>query len=137
MPDELYTVVEQRDEGGQREESDFLLTVTAGPGKGRSFRIGVTQASRVLLGQRPGCEVRLTDRSVSRRHAALERVGLDLRLTDMGSTNGTFVDRVRVVEAILSGGEFVRVGQTMFRVEREAAQERALPEAIAYGRVVG
>jgi DNA-binding NtrC family response regulator len=137
MADELYTVVEQRDEGERREESDFLLTVTAGPEKGRSFRIEVTQASRVLVGQSPACEVRLTDRSVSRRHAALERVGLDLRLTDMGSTNGTFVDRVRVVEAILSGGEFVRVGQTMFRVEREAALERALPEADAFGRVVG
>ncbi|WP_437544171.1 sigma 54-interacting transcriptional regulator [Sorangium sp. So ce367] len=45
---------------------------------------------RVVLGRDEGCDVRIDDRSVSRRHAALH-VGPPLRIEDLGSANGTFV----------------------------------------------
>ncbi|WP_437903847.1 sigma 54-interacting transcriptional regulator [Sorangium sp. So ce327] len=45
---------------------------------------------RVVLGRDEGCDVRIDDRSVSRRHAALH-VGPPLRVEDLGSANGTFV----------------------------------------------
>src|SRR6185295_2278186 len=86
------------------------------------------------------CEIRLTDREVSRRHAALERVGTTLKIVDVSSTNGTWVDRVKIVEAELQGGEFVRVGQTMFRVDVEKVPRESaphLPDDAWFGRVIG
>ncbi|XXT16973.1 sigma 54-interacting transcriptional regulator [Sorangium sp. So ce429] len=44
----------------------------------------------VVLGREEGCDVRIDDRSVSRRHAALH-VGPSLRVEDLGSANGTFI----------------------------------------------
>jgi transcriptional regulator with GAF, ATPase, and Fis domain len=133
----LATVVQHRDSPDDK-ESVFVLVVNAGPEKGLRYVLDGTQPTRVLIGQSPACDIRLTDREVSRRHAALERIGADLRVTDLGSTNGTFVDRVKIVEADLQGDEYVRVGSTTFHVERHAVGERApLTEATMFGRIVG
>jgi two-component system, NtrC family, response regulator HydG len=136
----LATVVQQRERVSDEANAGvFVLVVTEGPERGRSYRLDTTLAVRTLIGTSPACEVRLTDREVSRRHAALERIGASVRITDLGSTNGTWVDRVKIIEADLQGGEFVRVGATMFRVDLEetAAAEPSLPSATSFGRVVG
>jgi len=138
--DLLATVVQQRDaEAVERPDGVFVLVVTEGPERGRAFHLDATRPIRALVGTSPACDVRLTDREVSRRHAGLERVGKALRITDLGSTNGTWVDRVKVVEAELQGGEFVRIGSTMFRVDYQelGGPEAALPTAVSFGRVVG
>ncbi|AUX26393.1 sigma-54 dependent transcriptional regulator [Sorangium cellulosum] len=49
----------------------------------------------VVLGRDEGCDVRVDDRSVSRRHAVLH-VGPPLRIEDLGSANGTFIDEQQV-----------------------------------------
>ena len=119
----VATEVQARDlSRGEPRECAFVLTVTAGPDVGRAFRLDPAQPTRVLIGTSPACELRLTDREASRRHAAIDRVGVDLRVTDLGSTNGTFVDRVKVLQADLQGGEFLRVGATMFRVDERFGQ---------------
>ena len=136
--DLLATVVQQRDAAEAHAEGVFVLTVTDGPERGRSFRLDSALPTRTLIGTSPACEIRLTDREVSRRHAALERVGTALKVVDLSSTNGTFVDRVKVFEAELQGGEFLRVGSTMFQVEVERdPAEAALPPLVSFGRVVG
>ncbi|MCA9585165.1 MAG: sigma 54-dependent Fis family transcriptional regulator [Myxococcales bacterium] len=136
----VATEVQARDlSRGEPRECAFVLTVTAGPDVGRAFRLDPAQPTRVLIGTSPACELRLTDREASRRHAAIDRVGVDLRVTDLGSTNGTFVDRVKVLQADLQGGEFLRVGATMFRVdlEDEPAADVPLTDASAFGRAMG
>ena len=60
--------------------------------------------ARLLVGKSPACGLRLRDPSVSRRHAAFEVTGKGLRVTDLGSTNGTAVNGVRVVEAYAAAG---------------------------------
>ena len=140
--DLLATVVQQRDAASAQEQPGvFVLVVTDGPDRGRAYRLDASLPVRALIGTSPACEIRVGDREVSRRHAALERVGSSLRITDLGSTNGTWVDRVKVIEADLQGGEMLRVGATMFRVDLEdgdgAAAEPPLPSAISFGRVVG
>src|SRR6185369_8054010 len=72
------------------------VVVIEGPDQGRVFPLDPSSPSRVLLGTSPVCELRLTDPTVSRRHAAFEPAGRRCRLTDFGSTNGTFVDGVAV-----------------------------------------
>jgi hypothetical protein len=92
----------------------------------------------VLAGTSPACELRLTDRQVSRRHVAFELTGARLRVTDLGSTNGTFVQGVAMLDAYLGGGELVYIGQTALRVDLVAAIEKVqLSAATRFGRLVG
>ena len=136
--DLLATVVQQRDAREVHDEVVFLLTVTEGPEKGHKIRLDGSVPTRTLIGTSPACAIRLTDREVSRRHAGLERVGSALKVFDLSSTNGTWVDRVKIIEAELQGGEFLRVGSTMFQVAVEnLGHEMPLTPAFAFGRVVG
>src|SRR5690242_3100548 len=95
----------------------YSLTVIEGPGAGKSLVIAPGQPSRALVGQSPACALRLADRLVSRRHAAFELVGSRLRLTDLASTNGTFIHGLTLLDAYLTGGELVRLGETTIRVD--------------------
>jgi DNA-binding NtrC family response regulator len=137
--EQIATEVQPKSGGGSAYlDAAFVLTVMSGPDKGKTFRLDPSQPTRVLVGTSPSCEVRLSDRQVSRRHAALDRVGSALRLTDLGSTNGTFVDRVRIHQADLQGDDVVRLGVTMLRVAREEQKsEVTVPEATAFGKVHG
>jgi FHA domain len=78
---------------------------------------------RVLLGRDPACDVVIDDKSVSRRHAALERRGVTFVVTDQGSANGSFVNGAQVSEAALSDGQELRLGMVPFRVEIESQAE--------------
>jgi pSer/pThr/pTyr-binding forkhead associated (FHA) protein len=60
------------------------------------------------------------DKSVSRRHALVERRGEDWALTDQGSANGTYLDGRRVSEAVLQNGQQLRIGSVIFQVEIES-----------------
>ncbi|NUO49646.1 MAG: sigma 54-dependent Fis family transcriptional regulator, partial [Polyangiaceae bacterium] len=109
-----------------------------GPDVGKTVRIDGTQPSRLLVGQGPACDIRLTDRRVSRRHAALDLAGSRVRVVDLGSTNGTFIDGVAVVDAFLRGGETLRLGSTAIRVEPvESARVPALSARTSFGKTVG
>jgi DNA-binding NtrC family response regulator len=137
-PDQAATVVQSKPGSGETDEpARFLLVVVEGPDRGQRFVIDGTQPSRSLLGQSPACEIRLADPQVSRRHVALETKSAALRVTDLGSTNGTFVDRVRVFDAELHGEELLRVGATLLRVERDDTAEVSVPPATSFGRIVG
>jgi two-component system, NtrC family, response regulator HydG len=117
------------------------MRVVEGPDVGRDFVLDANAPSRLLLGTSPACSICLTDPTVSRRHAALEPLGRGYRLTDLGSTNGTFVDGVAIVEALLRGGELLRFGSTAIRAMAEAEPDDAdvppLPSAMRFGRVMG
>ncbi len=136
--DEVSTVAQPKYTPSPVPEAVFTFVVAEGPDAGSRFGLDGSQPSRVLLGQSPACEFRLSDPSVSRRHAALEIVGHRVRLTDLGSKNGTLVDRLAVVEAYLEGSETIRVGSTVLRVERGPAPPAlALSTATHFGRVIG
>ena len=76
---------------------------------------------RVVVGRDPSCEVVLDDKSVSRRHASIERRGDGWAVVDQGSANGTFIDGEPVREAPLLDGQEVRLGMIAMRVEIEGA----------------
>jgi transcriptional regulator with GAF, ATPase, and Fis domain len=119
-------------------EAVFTLVVADGQDKGRSLRLDGSQPSRVLIGQSPACELRLSDPLVSRRHVALEVVGHRLRLTDLDSMNGTLVDRLSVMDANLEGGETITLGSTTIRVELGPAPPSVQASAAtSFGRVIG
>jgi transcriptional regulator with GAF, ATPase, and Fis domain len=118
------------------------MRIVEGPDQGAVFELDPNAPSRILIGTSPACTVRLTDATVSRRHAALEPIGNRYRLSDLGSTNGTLVDGVAVIEALLRGGELVRIGSSAMRAEADAegddpAEATPLPSAMRFGRVMG
>jgi hypothetical protein len=72
---------------------------------------------RVMVGRDPACDVVIDDKSVSRRHAALERRGSGFVVVDQGSANGSFVNGEQVGEASLYDGQELRLGMVPFRVQ--------------------
>jgi DNA-binding NtrC family response regulator len=115
----------------------FVITVVDGPDAGQVVTIDATGPSRALIGNSPVCTLKLTDREVSRRHAALSVSGNTLQLLDLGSTNGTTVNGVIVREVGLIGGEAIRVGQTVISVKRAEARASQVNEAQSFGKVLG
>jgi DNA-binding NtrC family response regulator len=135
---DIATVQRPRIDPADASQTAYVLSAIEGPDAGKSFTVDAAQPQRVLVGQSEACQVRLSDRQVSRRHAALELQQLRLRLTDLGSTNGTFVDGVAMLDGYLRGGEIVRMGETAFRIDRGLSPSPArLSQASGFGRVVG
>ncbi len=73
-----------------------------------------------LVGREPGCDVVVSDGSVSRKHARLEKRGASWTVVDQGSANGTFLDSQRVAEAVIRSGQEIRFGAVAFRAEIES-----------------
>jgi DNA-binding NtrC family response regulator len=118
--------------------ASFELAVVEGPQAGKaSFVIDAEVPGVVHIGHSPSCALVLDDPAASRRHASLELVGSRLRIVDLESANGTFVDGVAIVEAYLAGGELVRLGGSALRVVRRDVPQAELPHESAFGRVLG
>jgi pSer/pThr/pTyr-binding forkhead associated (FHA) protein len=64
----------------------------------------------VVVGRASSCDVRLADRSVSRRHAQLRRQDDGWRVVDLLSTNGTFLNGRRISSAIALPGDQLGFG---------------------------
>src|SRR5262245_47417461 len=125
--------------GGANVTATFRLRVEQGPDRGAEFVLDGTQPSRVLIGTSPACPFRLSDRQVSRRHAAIDVTPEGLRLTDLDSTNGTWANGLTVFDVRLRGeGDLVQLGETVIRVDVLAkAAPHPMPVAMRFGRVVG
>jgi len=116
----------------------YTLIVADGPQAGASFRIDASRPSRTLAGTSSVCDIVLEDRSISRRHAAFDMSAGRLRVTDLGSTNGTYVNGLCVMDVLLEGGENVRLGSTTFHVQRLDDEKTGLPSTkTGFGQVVG
>lgn len=85
------------------------LVIRAGGGRvGESFALN---AERMTIGRRPDSDVFLDDVTVSRDHALLVRRGDDYYLDDLGSLNGTYVNRHRIESHRLEDGDELQVGK--------------------------
>lgn len=74
------------------------------------------ESGRYSIGRDPASDLPLRDASTSRAHAAIERSGDSYRVTDLGSSNGTFVNGRKVTSARLRSGDQLRFGdEEIFR----------------------
>jgi pSer/pThr/pTyr-binding forkhead associated (FHA) protein len=88
-----------------------LLVVKRGPNAGSRFLL---DSDLTLVGRHPDSDIFLDDVTVSRRHAEFYRQGERggrFTVRDVGSLNGTYVNRERIEEADLSGGDEVQIGK--------------------------
>ena len=96
-------------------------------------------ADVLVIGTEPGCDILLTDRFVSGRHAVLTRKPDGYHLRDLESTNGTFINDARIVEARIEPECEFRVGQTDLKLLLKIDQVEVQPvaEASFHGLVGG
>ncbi len=112
-----------------------VLVVADAEGTGASVRC---VDDPVRIGTSEVNELRLLDRSVSRVHAVVRRCGTRFVIEDLGSTNGTFVQGVRVRDADIVPGVRVQVGKVGIDVvASEPGTPQALPDRKYFGPLVG
>jgi hypothetical protein len=85
-----------------------LLVVRRGPNEGSRFLL---DSELTEVGRRPDSDIFLDDVTVSRRHAEFYRQGTRFAVRDVGSLNGTYVNRERIEEVTLNGGDEVQIGK--------------------------
>ena len=69
-------------------------------------------ASETTIGRSPECDIFLDDVTVSRKHAVVARKGERLEIEDLGSLNGTFLNRKRIESpAALADGDELQIGK--------------------------
>jgi len=85
-----------------------MLVVKRGTDDGIRFPI---QAPIVQAGRHPESDIFLDDITVSRRHAEFVTRDQQTTVRDVGSLNGTYVNRARIEEARLSSGDEVQIGK--------------------------
>ena len=85
------------------------LVVRSGGGRvGETFH---PSGERTVVGRSPECDIFLDDVTVSRKHAVLSRNGNDFVIEDLGSLNGTFVNRRRIESVNLEDGDELQIGK--------------------------
>jgi pSer/pThr/pTyr-binding forkhead associated (FHA) protein len=90
-----------------------MLVVHRGPGEGAEFVLDPS-AGIVTVGRAPEAGIFLDDVTVSRRHAEFRNGAEGWSVRDVGSLNGTYVNRVRVEDQHLAGGDEVQIGKFRF-----------------------
>jgi len=91
----------------------LCLLVTSGPMAGQRFSLPVElgrESVQIPMG---------FDSMASRRHARIEPSGMMAQVVDLGSTNGTFINGVRIQQQIAKIGDEIKVGSTTFRIESQ------------------
>jgi len=110
-----------------------LLLVMRGPTAGSRFRL---DGDLTTAGRHPDSDIFLDDVTVSRRHAEFYRHGTRFTVRDVGSLNGTYVNRERIEEAELVGGDEVQIGKfrLLFLTSQDLGPGPRTPSADRRGR---
>jgi|YNPNPStandDraft_1061719.scaffolds.fasta_scaffold02603_7 hypothetical protein len=89
----------------------FRLVMTRGPEPGRTFTL---ETEMVMIGRDPASEVVINHPQVSRQHARLTRQGSVMVLEDLGSTNGTFINGIRLTAPhVLNNEDVIGLGDAV------------------------
>jgi hypothetical protein len=114
---EPATATYRIDESGELIPVDLDDVVSQGPtlvirsGGGRVGESFPLEGERLTIGRRPDAGVFLDDVTVSRDHALLIRRGDHYHLDDLGSLNGTYVNRSRIESHQLEDGDELQIGK--------------------------
>ena len=111
-PTETISSEEIEEEGDELAELGVegpTLVVRSGGGRaGEQFLLERTQTT---VGRTPDCDIFLDDVTVSRRHAIVARGAGGFTIEDLGSLNGTFLNRHRIEKADLETGDELQIGK--------------------------
>ena len=89
------------------------LQIVEGPDAGASLKL---RDARISIGTAKDNQLQLSDKSVSRYHAELTGRSDGIHVVDLGSTNGTFAEGIRIERAVVPPGTDLKLGATVVRV---------------------
>lgn len=104
----------------------WVLRARTGSLVGQSFAI--PPSGRAILGRSQNCDIVIPGTHVSRQHAELYFQSGKLHVKDLGSSNGTFVNRKKVDDAVVSHGDEIRFDTLVFQVEAPGGASAPAPE---------
>jgi two-component system cell cycle response regulator len=109
---ETWVTVPDRLVSATRREACVVHIYPTGPGMGTRYALS---DSPMVLGRGSDCDIRINDHSVSRRHARIQPGADGYYAVDLQSTNGTFVNDVLASICKLKDGDYLRVGNCIYR----------------------
>jgi diguanylate cyclase (GGDEF)-like protein len=109
---ETWVTAPKRPVSATSRQACLIHIYPTGPFMGRRYPL---EEKPVVLGRGEDCDVRLPDHSVSRRHARIEPRQDGFYVLDLGSTNGSFVNDVPGTTTRLHDGDYLRVGNCIYR----------------------
>lgn len=99
---------------------------------GASRRVFPLSGDVTVIGRRRNCDLRIPLESVSRRHCQLTREGDQLRIQDLGSRNGTFLNGKKVETSRVNAGDVIKIGPLVFAVQVDGLPKDVMgPDATA------
>lgn len=122
------------DAGGRLVSVRAVLRVTRGPDTGKTLEL---EAGSAIVGAHKSCDLVLSDRASSRRHAELLLLHGAVRVVDLGSKNGTFAGGARVHDATLPLPFELRIGATHVEVRAADLPMPDVSERANFGPLVG
>jgi len=88
-----------------------------------------------IIGRDPACDVVLSEITVSRRHAAVRQDGNTVVISDLGSSNGTFVNDAPVADGTrVDAGDVIRLGAAELRVRVESGEHEIATPTVTLPR---
>jgi diguanylate cyclase (GGDEF)-like protein len=114
-------------------QSPYLMVI-AGRRLGEVHKL---TSERTVVGRSPDAALRLDDEGISREHAELVLVDGRLKLRDLGSTNGTFLNGERAATRDLRNGDQVSIGTATLLVFTHDAQDAGLDRGLIQSRTRG
>src|SRR5208283_2026159 len=104
------------------------LVVLTGTAAGLSHELSANLAT---IGRAEGNTFQIADSSISGRHCEILRRGQEIIVSDLNSTNGTFVKGERISKAVLRAGQILRLGNVELRLESSGPAKSAKPAKAA------
>jgi len=108
----VVTVVTKGVDEAAIEPGQACLVVLYGQNIGKRYFL---ERAEQIIGRSDSVHVQVDQESVSRRHAEITSHQSAWRISDLGSTNGTFVNDKAITQTELRDGDLVRIGQTIFK----------------------
>ena len=86
---------------------------------------------KIVIGRHDDCQIRIPAANVSRHHCEVVSGGAGVRIRDLGSSNGTFVNGHKVDDVELSPGDVLEIGTLLFVVRIDGNPAVIDPEALS------
>lgn len=103
---------------------DANLVLFKKDGSQKSFSL---PSSITVIGRRHDCDLCVPLMVVSRRHCQLSQNKESLKIRDLDSRGGTFLNGNRISEATVQAGDYIQIGPLTFQIQIDGKPEKAVP----------
>ena len=123
----VVTVIAPIQRPARTNTDEACLVVIYGQDLGKKYRFN---RDRLTIGRSSKSDIHIDEESVSRSHCRIERYDNEIRIKDLGSTNGTYVNDSQADETVLRDGDLIKIGRTIFKFLSGGNIENAYHEEI-------